>query len=124
MTMQITTQLPPADTFDFLPPLYALLRRLQQPSGLELPSEGATLERTKSGDDHSKLDIANLDTAASAIRRKIQKAKGIVKEMPDSDRTVEEQQEDIGELELRVKRQKSMLMRLGVDLDTSKANGT
>jgi predicted RNase H-like nuclease (RuvC/YqgF family) len=88
-----------------------------------VPSDGATLERSKSSDD-SKLDISNLDTAASATRLKIQKAKNLVKDMPDIDRTVEDQQDEIEELELRVKRQKAMLSRLGVHLDAPKVNAT
>lgn len=117
--------LPPADTFDFLPQLYALLRRLQQPSGIEPPpaqdgsanAQGeSSLERVKSSEE-GKLDISNLDTAASSIRLKIQKAKQIVANMPDVERTVEEQEEEIAELEVRVERQRAMLKRLGVDLD-------
>ena len=129
--------LPPADTFDFLPPLYSLLRRLQQPSGIEAPPAGqdgngnaqtdgspSRLERVKSSEE-GKLDISNLDTAASAIRLKIQKAKQVVANMPDVERTVEEQEEEIAQLELRVERQKAMLKKLGVDLEAQqKADGT
>ena len=129
--------LPPPDTFDFLPPLYGLLRRLQQPSGLEAPTgaqdasgtnlpEGSPqqLERVTSGAS-SKLEISNLDTAASAVRLKIQKAKQVVANMPDVERTVEEQEEEIAELEVRVERQRAMLKKLGVDLDAQqKQDGT
>lgn len=130
-------RLPPPDTFDFLPPLYGLLRRLQQPSGIDVPSgaqdgsgtalpEGSQqqLERVASGGS-GKLDISNLDTAASAIRLKIQKAKHIVANMPDAKRTVEEQEEEVAELEVRVERQRAMLRKLGVDLEAQqRADGT
>jgi uncharacterized coiled-coil protein SlyX len=51
------------------------------------------------------------------VRLKIQKAKAVVANMPDVERTVEEQEEEIAELELRVERQRAMLRKLGVDLD-------
>lgn len=45
--------------------------------------------------------------------------------MPDVERTVEEQEEEIAQLELRVERQKAMLKKLGVDLEAQqKADGT
>jgi hypothetical protein len=37
--------------------------------------------------------------------------------MPDVERTVEEQEEEIAGLELRVERQRAMLRNLGVNLD-------
>lgn len=129
--------LPPPDTFDFLPPLYALLRRLQQPSGIEAPSgppdgsgaalpEGSPqqLERVASGGS-GKLELHDLGSAASAIRLKIQKARQVVADMPDVERTVEDQEEEIAELETRVERQKAMLRKLGVSLDVQEiADGT
>jgi hypothetical protein len=128
--------LPPPDTFDFLPPLYSLLRRLQQPSGLD-PQPGTQdashtglpggspqqLERVSSSGGGGKLDISNLETAASAVRLKIVKARHIVENMPDVDRTVEEQEDEIRELEVRVKRQRAMLKKLGVDLDGQQKTG-
>ncbi|KIW00397.1 uncharacterized protein PV09_08106 [Verruconis gallopava] len=127
-----TPTLPPPDTFDFLPPLYGLLRRLQQPSGIEAPvgaqdgnsaalpegSPSQQLERTVSGGS-GKLELSHLDAAASAIRLKIQKARQLVANMPDIERTVEEQEEELAELESRVTRQRAMLAKLGVNLEAS-----
>jgi hypothetical protein len=102
---------------------------LQQPSGIEAPAgaqdgSGAALpegspqqfERVASS-GNGKLELHDLGSATSAIRLKIQKARQIVANMPDVERTVEEQDEEISELETRVERQKAMLRKLGVNLD-------
>lgn len=124
-----TLALAPPDTFDFLPALYALLRSLQQPSGIDAPAgaqdsssaalpEGSLqqLERVASG-ANGKVELHDLGSAASTIRLKIQRARQTIASMPDIGRTVEEQAEEIAELEHRVEKQKAMLRKLGVRYD-------
>ncbi|MCJ1391646.1 hypothetical protein MMC18_004511 [Xylographa bjoerkii] len=88
------TTLPSADTFDFIPPLHTLLSRL-----LVNPSEST-------GNTLSPKDLA---TEAAAIKIKIQEARAAVQGLPDVDRTIEEQQEEIAELEERIREQRMVL---------------
>ncbi|MCJ1385183.1 hypothetical protein MMC17_008304 [Xylographa soralifera] len=88
------TTLPPADTFDFIPPLHTLLSRLLVS---QAESAGTTL---------SPKDLA---TEAAAIKIKIQKARAAVQVLPDVDRSVAEQQGEIEELEERIREQKRVL---------------
>jgi DNA repair ATPase RecN len=97
---------------------------LQQPSGIDAPSttlpeaSPEQLERVStSGSGNGKLELHSLGSAASEIRLKIQKARQIVAGMVDVDRTVEEQEEEIQELETRIERQRAMLRKLGVNVD-------
>ena len=87
--------LPPADTFDFIPPLHALLSRL-------------LVNQSETTGNHT-LSPKDLATEAAAIKIKIQKARAAVQVLPDVDRSVVEQQEEIGELEQRIREQKRVL---------------
>ena len=58
------------------------------------------------------LDISHLDAAANPIRVKFAKLRQLIPRLPDIDRTVEEQREEIEEIEARIERQKSMLSNL------------
>jgi hypothetical protein len=130
--------LPPPQTFDFLPPLHALLARLLLPSsGLQAPApapgESSTAatganplssppvqadtstDDTEPGTGH--LDIQELAAAAGPIKIRIQKARAAVKELPDMDRSIVEQEEEIAELENRIAKMRDMLKGLGKDGD-------
>jgi hypothetical protein len=126
-------QLPSPHIFDIVPPLHALLSRLLVPSphggaaasGTQTatasqtsPSNNNNAMGSSSGYDlamtHSNeyLEVQHLDAATDAIRIRIQKARAAVKALPDIDRTVEEQDEEIKELQTRVKRMREMLVNL------------
>ncbi|MCJ1318607.1 hypothetical protein MMC15_003937 [Xylographa vitiligo] len=91
------TTLPPADTFDFIPPLHALLSRLLVPQS---DAAGNTL---------APKDLA---TEAAAIKIKIQKARAAVQVLPDVERSVAAQREEIEELEERIREQKRVLRQV------------
>lgn len=55
------------------------------------------------------LEIKQLATEASKIKIRIQKARQTVKGMPDIDKTVEEQQEEIEELEAKCEALRTVL---------------
>lgn len=129
-------QLPPPHIFDIVPPLHALLARLLVPSPLgggagtqttasqTSPSNGTAMGAAASYDlamtqSNEYLEVQHLDAATDAIRIRIQKARAAVKALPDIDRTVEEQNEEIKELVARVKKMREML----VNLRTSVAKG-
>jgi hypothetical protein len=131
--------LPPPQTFDFLPPLHALLSRLLLPSGglkapASAPGENATTATGTnplssppapaeiSHDEHAidgtgHLDIQELAAASGAIKIRIQKARTAVKELPDVDRSIKEQEQEIAELEARIGKMREMLKGLSREGD-------
>jgi RNA polymerase II transcription mediator complex subunit 9 len=107
--------LPPPNTFDFIPPLHALLSRLLLPSAGIAHGDGTAGAgedaAALSGPGH--LDIQQLGAASSGIKVKIQKARNAVKDMPDVDRSIEDQEEEIEALEERIAKMRAMLGNLG-----------
>ncbi|MCJ1410134.1 hypothetical protein MMC19_004219 [Ptychographa xylographoides] len=89
-----SSNLPPADTFDFIPPLHALLSRLLV---------------NQSDPSRPTLSPKDLAAEAVAIKIKIQRARAALDALPDMDRTVEEQEEEIHELRERIGAQKAVL---------------
>lgn len=59
------------------------------------------------------LDVKDLPTATSSVRIRIQKARAVVEALPDVDRSVEEQQAEIAELEDRVARLRAVISDFG-----------
>ena len=55
------------------------------------------------------LSAKDLGSEASAVKIRIQKARSAVEALPDVDRTVEEQEEEISELEERIEGMKEVL---------------
>lgn len=106
--------LPPPSTFDILPPLYALLSRLLLPQqSTQTSSTPATSSPALSNTtDGSPLSPKDLTTAASAVKVKIQKAQVAVKALPEVERTIEEQEVEIRELELEADRLGRVLSKL------------
>jgi len=88
--------------------LHALLSRLV-PDTPGLPQPNQADDATATGVGH--LEIQQLGPAASGIKIKIQKARAALKTLPDADRAVEDQQEDIRLLEERIAKMRDMLSR-------------
>ncbi|KAJ5132673.1 hypothetical protein N7448_006831 [Penicillium atrosanguineum] len=59
------------------------------------------------------LDTKDLPTATSSVKIRIQKARGVVEELPDVHRSVEEQENEIQELEDRVARLRAVISDFG-----------
>ena len=59
------------------------------------------------------LEPKDLPTEVNAIKSKIRKALRELEKLPDMDRTVEEQEAEIGKLELKAAKQNEVLQRLG-----------
>lgn len=108
---------------DFLPSVHALLSRLVpdtlglsgQPSQADGSAAPTTDDAPAAGAGH--LEIHQLGPEANGIKIKIQKAKAALKDLPDAERTVEEQQDDIKVLEERVTKMREMLSGLGSNTD-------
>ncbi|KAK0517324.1 hypothetical protein JMJ35_000479 [Cladonia borealis] len=97
--------LPPPQTFDFLPPVYALLSRLTLPTNNgDISSPAPSPQNNNINNNTSPLSPKDLATAASPIIAKIQKARNAVKALPGIEMGNEELEEMIKELEAEVER--------------------
>jgi RNA polymerase II transcription mediator complex subunit 9 len=103
---------PPPQTFDILPLIHDLLTRLSQPS-ISTAAITANTTVTPHTSVSSPLEPKDLPQAAVPIKLKIQRAKAAVSALPDVERTVEEQQEEIRELEGRIRNLRGVLGELG-----------
>ena len=63
--------------------------------------------------DLHPLEPKDLPTEVLQIKAKIRRALKELEKLPDMERSVEEQQEEIDELETRIGRQREMVRRLG-----------
>lgn len=77
----------PANAFDFIPDLHALLLRVSR----------------------DELDLKDVDHESSHIRLKMEKARAMVASLPDVDRSLEDQKKEIQELEEQIERQRDMI---------------
>ncbi|KAK4611907.1 hypothetical protein CLAFUW4_13009 [Fulvia fulva] len=114
-----TLQLPPPQTFELLPPLHELLARIEvynNQQSTSLDQLFAPEESTDIGSNYAEIQPLNpkdLPTAALDIKSRVRGAQREVEKLPDIDRTVEEQDEEIRELEEKIAKQHAMLSRLG-----------
>ncbi|KAF2815327.1 uncharacterized protein BDZ99DRAFT_567192 [Mytilinidion resinicola] len=102
--------LPSPSSFDILPPLHTLLTRL-----LTTTAQPADPNPTHTVDPEAanQLDIQGLPSEATKLKLKLQRARMAVMALPDVGRAIEEQEEEIGELEERVRGLKAVLEGLG-----------
>ncbi|RPA95977.1 hypothetical protein L873DRAFT_1812063 [Choiromyces venosus 120613-1] len=77
----------PANAFDFIPDLHALLLRVSR----------------------EELELKDVDHESSHIRLKMEKARAMVANLPDVDRSLEEQKKEIRDLEERIEKQRGMI---------------
>ncbi|EOD52949.1 hypothetical protein UCRNP2_245 [Neofusicoccum parvum UCRNP2] len=136
--------LPPPATFDVLPHLHTLLNRLllqkppdtqaaggddttttntNKPPGDDGTTGGAGASSSSSAraaagpptdPDAAPLEIHQLTAASSALKVRMQKARQACARLGDMDRSVDEQQDELAELEDRVARLRNVLEDLGV----------
>ncbi|KAH0283771.1 hypothetical protein KCU62_g8754, partial [Aureobasidium sp. EXF-3399] len=130
-----TTQppLPPPQTFDILPPLHALLSRLEPSLNVYTPDTSAALPPNNA--PHTpvtsasalptsapqQLDYKDAAVAAQFLKSRIRKALADLGGLADMHRGVEEQEEEIKSLEDKIQRQKDVLARLAVLADQDKS---
>ncbi|KAL8999636.1 MAG: hypothetical protein Q9169_001596 [Polycauliona sp. 2 TL-2023] len=92
--------LPPASTFDIIPPLHTVLSRLLLSDSIASPTSPSH------NGNQGPLSPKDLAAAISEVRARIARARSITAGMQDSDRTIEEQNEEIEEL-------KAVLAKIG-----------
>jgi hypothetical protein len=135
-----TVPFPSPQTFEIIPPLYGILVRLLSQKntsngtsgapGDTTGAPGASAETNQAAQQanngtgshdvpvldpatHPPLDVKDLPTETSSVRIRIQKARTVVEGLPDVERSVEEQQKEIAELEDRVARLRSVISDFG-----------
>lgn len=101
--------LPPPSAFDVLPDLHKLLKRLLETPGQPQAATPSSAHVAADG----PLDVQQIATATNEIRLKIQKARRAVLALPDMDRTCEDQQDEIEDLEARITGLQAALRELG-----------
>jgi hypothetical protein len=116
-----TLSLPPPQTFEILPPLHELLARVDAHQN-QIPGAGHTSEFTSLddipgdlGSAYAELEPLNpkdLPTAALEIKGRIRNALREIGKLPDTDRSIEQQEQDIAELQEKIEKQKAVLQRL------------
>lgn len=109
----ITEKLSP-DSIDTLPVLSALLSRLQQSSTTSTSTAGSPPSASPSQaiSGTGALTIKDIPIASDEIKHKLQKSRTQVKELPDIDRTIPEQELEIKELEEKIAKQRQVLESL------------
>ncbi|KAH8661381.1 RNA polymerase II transcription mediator complex subunit 9-domain-containing protein, partial [Tricladium varicosporioides] len=103
-----------ADSIDTLPVLSALLSRLQNPSATSTSTAGSPPATSPSqiASGYGPLTIKDIPAATDELKHKLQKARTQVRELPDIDRTIAEQEDEIRELEEKIARQREVLLSL------------
>ncbi|KAJ5808603.1 hypothetical protein N7474_009872 [Penicillium riverlandense] len=135
-----TVPFPPPQTFEIIPPLHGILLRLlsqkntaseqgnttapagnestqpqsQQPLDPKNGTGPSSLDLTNlEPNAHPPLDVKDLPTETSSVKIRLQKARTVVEGLPDVDRSVAEQQQEIEELEDHVARLRSVISDFG-----------
>jgi uncharacterized coiled-coil protein SlyX len=111
--------LPPPQTFDILPALHELLARIDHSttdsvSNINVPDQTAS-DSEDIGALYSELqplEPKELPVEVLQIKTKIRKALKELERLPDMERSVEEQKEEIEALERRITRQREMVAKL------------
>ncbi|KAE9369477.1 hypothetical protein N431DRAFT_344986 [Stipitochalara longipes BDJ] len=104
------------DSIDTLPVLSALLSRLQNPSSTAhtVSTSGSPPAASPSqlASGTGPLSIKDIPPATDELKHKLQRARLQIKELPDIDRSVEEQDVEIRELEEKIRKQREVLVGL------------
>lgn len=102
----------PPDSLDIIPQLSQILSRLEtsKPSINLTSTPAATPSHNLSST--GPLSPKDIPAATDPLKHKIQKARSKVGQLSDMHRTIPEQEEEIGELEARIKDQREVLARL------------
>lgn len=111
-------QLPPPQVFDILPALHELLARIDHASTSNPADvhDGSTDDSNDIGalyTDLQPLEPKDLPAEVLQIKAKIRRALRELEKLPDMDRSVQEQEDEIAELEAKIEKQRAMVRRFG-----------
>jgi hypothetical protein len=99
------------DSIDTLPILSAILSRLQNPAATTSSTSPPSTSPSQLASGGS-LAVKDIPAATDELKHKLQKARAQVKGLPDIDRTLAEQEEEIRELEGKIGKQRGVLEEL------------
>jgi len=101
-------------SIDTIPILSSLLSRIQNPSTTAASTSGSppAVSPAQLASGTGPLHVKDIPTATDEMKHKLQRARVQVKELPDIDRSIEEQEEEIQELEEKIQKQKEVLNAL------------
>ncbi|KAK4896288.1 hypothetical protein LTR27_005810 [Elasticomyces elasticus] len=111
--------LPPAQLFDILPALHEILARIEHNSQ-DAANAQSVLADGEIGINYTNLqplDPKELPAAILPLKAQMRKGLKELEKLPDMDRLVEEQDEEIAELKMKIKRQEEVMRemdRMGV----------
>ena len=105
------------DSIDTIPVLSGLLSRLQPPTSTSsttgdtpaAPADPNPNPNQSKSDDEGPIAIKDFPKKMDSMKRKLQRARMAAKELPNIGRTVNEQEEEIRELEERIRMQREVL---------------
>lgn len=97
--------LPSPETFDIIPALHELINRLIAP----VPGVTALQGAQPAFPNQQSLEIHQLANEVSSVRARIRKARKVVDELDDIDRSVEDQEAEMRALRTRIEKQKAVL---------------
>ncbi|KUJ10641.1 uncharacterized protein LY89DRAFT_247479 [Mollisia scopiformis] len=108
------------DCLDTIPVLSAILARLQPPQNANVPAStagsppaAATPKLVKDLENGTgPLTVNQIPIAADGIKSRLQKARAQVKQLPDMERSIAEQEQEMRELEEKIKKQRAALVHL------------
>lgn len=103
--------LPPPQTFDILPPLHEILARIDHAPNDPMHAAAGDGD-VVSYQDIQPLEPKELPNEVVAIKSKIRKALRELEKLPDMDRSVEEQEEEIRLLQEKAAKQNKVLQKL------------
>lgn len=119
----IPSTFPDATLFSFLPELYLVITRLKElrepppynPLDEHDLTQTVSRDSTRITSDSSAepIEVREIPAAVHNIRRGITAAKEIVKNLPDGNRSIAEQNEEIKQLERDIRALKARLDRVG-----------
>jgi len=109
---QVRPNLPPASTFDFIPPLHEMVSRVLAESAN--PSTASVVPETSASmySNQQGLAISQLAAEVSTIKDRLRKARAALVALPDLDQDLEEQEQEMQELRARIDMQKQVLRRM------------
>lgn len=103
--------LPPAHTFEILPPLHALLSRLEPATNTYTAT--ASSASANGSESNAPLNYKDVSTTAQFLKTRIRKAVAACEGLEDMERSTAEQEKEIEALERRIRGQRKVLARLG-----------
>jgi len=96
------------DALDVIPVLSTILSRLQPPGAITAASPAAA-SPAHIASGTGPLSTKDIPAATDGLKHKLQKARAVVRELPDIERSVGEQEIEIAELQARIREQKEVL---------------